>query len=270
MLLYKNWESVKAFGASVWNGIVFGVQTAIAWFSTLLENPFFAAVGVLFAPWLTIPALVVKTVINHWQPIKAFFAEIWGNIFTGAQVVWGLISGVFIPIGNAVVTAWQGVKGFFSSLWGGVLDKGKAVGAWFTGIFNKLGNKIISVWQPVKTFFQSLLKPILKVINFGKKGLGNITSTVSSGWNKAKNIAKSGLNWLTGNSQKSGQAVGQTIAQGVKASTPRVAQATYGMVYAAGQYLPRSDADKGPLSKLTESGRWWRPFSKALKVGGLI
>ena len=53
VLLIKHWDTVKAFGARVWNGIVYGVQTAITWFSNLLNNPFFAAVGVLFAPWIT-------------------------------------------------------------------------------------------------------------------------------------------------------------------------------------------------------------------------
>ena len=36
VLLYKNWESVKAFGASIWNGIVEMVQTVSSYFMKLL------------------------------------------------------------------------------------------------------------------------------------------------------------------------------------------------------------------------------------------
>ena len=38
--------------------------------------PFFVAIGLLFAPWLTIPALIIK----HWEPIKEFFIDLWLNV----------------------------------------------------------------------------------------------------------------------------------------------------------------------------------------------
>lgn len=78
--LVKNWEQVVAFLRNVWRKVVDFVVGTIRklWnkFSELLENPFFVAVGVLFAPWLTIPGLIIK----HWEPIKEFFTNLWNNV----------------------------------------------------------------------------------------------------------------------------------------------------------------------------------------------
>lgn len=79
-LLILNWEKVVAFLKNVWNKVVDFVVGGLKklWnkFSELLDNPFFVAIGVLFAPWLTIPALIIK----HWEPIKEFFTDLWLNV----------------------------------------------------------------------------------------------------------------------------------------------------------------------------------------------
>ena len=151
VLLYKNWETIKAFGVSVWNGFVEGIKYAWNWLQNLLDNPLVAAVGTVFAPFITVPALIVK----HWSGIKEFF--------------------------------------------------------------------------------------------------NNLFSTITAGWGKVK----SWFSWLPGMSKmgkNSGQALSETMAQGVVAGTPKVAQAAYGVAYAADLYFPHSNAKKGPLSRLSESG----------------
>ena len=80
VLLVLNWEKVVTFLKNVWNKVVDFVVGGLKklWnkFSELLDNPFFVAVGVLFAPWITIPALIIK----HWEPIKEFFTDLWLNV----------------------------------------------------------------------------------------------------------------------------------------------------------------------------------------------
>ncbi len=185
VLLYKNWETVRAFAVKVWDGIVFGVKTAISWFSNLLNNPFFAAIGVLWAPWVTIPVLVVKTIMTHWQPIKAFFASLWQGITAAASAVGNYLMNIFAPIGNAIITIWQPVQAFFVGLWSGLLSVLHTVGDWFSGIFTNLASLVISVWKPVKEFFETLFAPVSKGINMltgawqwlvggGKKAPGSV------------------------------------------------------------------------------------------------
>ncbi|KKL55627.1 hypothetical protein LCGC14_2253530, partial [marine sediment metagenome] len=80
VLLVLNWEKVVTFLRNVWNKVVNFVVGGLKklWnkFSELLDNPFFVAIGLLFAPWLTIPALIIK----HWEPIKEFFTNLWLNV----------------------------------------------------------------------------------------------------------------------------------------------------------------------------------------------
>ncbi|MDC7218646.1 MAG: tape measure protein [Spirochaetales bacterium] len=87
VLLVKNWDKVKAAMVRAWDATVNAVmrakdavlgfaKSAWEWFSKLLDNPLIAAAGAIFAPWLTIPALIVK----HWEPLKEFIAGIFEKI----------------------------------------------------------------------------------------------------------------------------------------------------------------------------------------------
>lgn len=65
----SNWENlVKGFKE--------GINKVWNWFSNLLDNPFFAIIGTIFLPFITIPALIIK----HWEPIKKFFTDLYNNI----------------------------------------------------------------------------------------------------------------------------------------------------------------------------------------------
>lgn len=84
ILLIQNWDAVVAAFST-------GARAIWDFLSGLLDNPFLAAAGVLFAPFITIPALIVK----HWEPISDFFVGIWekitGAFGKGIDFVMGLI-----------------------------------------------------------------------------------------------------------------------------------------------------------------------------------
>jgi len=69
VLLVQNWDLV----VSVFKK---GVEKIAGFFSGLLDNPFFAVIGTIFMPFITIPALIIK----HWEPVKAFFSGILDTI----------------------------------------------------------------------------------------------------------------------------------------------------------------------------------------------
>lgn len=74
VLLYKHWDKVTGVFSSLWT-----------WFNKMLDNPFFVGVSALFAPFITIPALIIK----HWEPIKTFF----GGIFDKLSAISSMASG---------------------------------------------------------------------------------------------------------------------------------------------------------------------------------
>ena len=259
VLLIKHWDTVKAFGARVWNGIVYGVQTAIVWLGNLLNNPFFAAVGVLFAPWITIPALVVKIIMAHWEPIKAFFAAVWDGITLGARAAWAFVVGVFSPVGNAVVAAWQPAKAFFIGMWDAVLFTLHSVGAFFNGVFTAIAGRLIAVWQPAKAFFVGMWDAVLLVLRsvggFFSGTFAAIAQGIITAWqpvkaffvslfgpiNKVVSSASSAWKWLVGGNTE-GAGGGQTVPDNVKKfgaggyTGPGGASQVAGVVH-AGEYV---------------------------------
>jgi len=61
VLLYKHWDKVKELFGRVWKAF---------------DNPVVQAAALLFAPFIGIPALIIK----NWEPIKDFFAGIFDKI----------------------------------------------------------------------------------------------------------------------------------------------------------------------------------------------
>lgn len=107
ILVIKNWEFVKKVFWKVVNSIKAGIKKLWNWFSGLLDNPFFTAVGLLFAPWLIIPALIIK----HWDKVKAVFTGIvdkikavggfFKGIFGGKTEITGGITGSEVPLSTS-------------------------------------------------------------------------------------------------------------------------------------------------------------------------
>jgi TP901 family phage tail tape measure protein len=85
----------------LWDSIVSGVILAYDWFMKLIDNPIWAVVLTIFAPWITIPMLIIK----HWDKIKAWFTEFWESqqwwiseivkmlegLWKGAKAVFGVV-----------------------------------------------------------------------------------------------------------------------------------------------------------------------------------
>ena len=97
ILLVQHWDTVVAAFKT-------GVEMIWNFLSGLLDNPFIAAAGVLFLPFLAIPALIVK----HWEPIKGFFTSLWTEITANFMAAWENILSFFVGV-------WSRLNAVFSS-----------------------------------------------------------------------------------------------------------------------------------------------------------
>ena len=111
VLLIEHWDEITT-------AIGKGVRDIWNWFSGLLDNPFFVALGVIFLPFITIPALIIK----HWDKISKLFLDIWNNILAPFGLfIADVFGAAFTTVADVVIIAWQGVADFFQWIWDNVI-----------------------------------------------------------------------------------------------------------------------------------------------------
>ena len=187
VLLYKNWERVKAFFVDVFvkiQGVLAG-----------MSNKVLAAVAV-FVPFIGIPALIIK----NWEVIKAFFVGLWIRIVNFAKWAWdGIVSGA-VAVAN-----------FFSGVWGAVLN-------WFANAWVNISTFFISIWDGIKNVilnFVAWLQPVIDVIIAPFKAIGNAIDGI---FNKFSGSKAGG--WLSDTVNMGKTALAENTAQKDAAAMP--------------------------------------------------
>lgn len=128
VMLIKHWDTVVAVFKT-------GVEMIWGFLSGLLDNPFFAAIGVVFLPFLAIPALIVK----HWEPIKTFFAGLWdwlSQIFVAGI---DFIGNIFQKLPEIVKKELEPLISFFDGIWDRLLRGFKAASDFIGDIAARFG-----------------------------------------------------------------------------------------------------------------------------------
>ncbi|MCB5199019.1 hypothetical protein LGQ03_07185 [Loktanella sp. TSTF-M6] len=130
-------------------GLVSGLSAMGA---VLMANPIFAAIGLI--------AGGAYLIWRNWEPISAFFVNLWGQISSGAAAGWDMIKSIFLNYTAAglIYQHWDGISSWFSARWDEV-RAGVSVG-WSTiaGIFKAQFTPavmIYSVWAGLPDWFNS-------------------------------------------------------------------------------------------------------------------
>ena len=181
----------------------------------------------------------VYLLIKHWDKVSAFFVGLWEKIKGAFSAAWdwikNLIFGtsdwilgavaIFLPIVGVpalIIKHWDAIKEFFSGLW----EKVKGI---FQGFIDWLGGKVEAFIAPFKA----------------------IGDTVGGIFSKVGGFFKG----LTGGAEKSGSALNDAFAGGIQGNAAAPAAAFNSSLQGVGRMMPHSDAQEGPLSQLTSSGR---------------
>ncbi len=206
---------------------------------------------------------VVSITLRAIPSILSFAAANWAALAPVLAVIAGI--GALIAVGVLVVKHWDKIKTFFVNLWEGVKNIFRAAIDWVVGILdNKLVQgalvviapfigiplAIIKNWDAIKNFFAGLWEGIKNVFSAGidwiKGKLANIP--LIGGLFDGKEDG------LFGGRRNPGAAVVDTLAAGMTDALPAAEQAGLTVASRVDDYIPHSDAKKGPLSRLTESG----------------
>lgn len=166
--------------------------------------------------------MVYDWFIKYWPGIKRYFELFWAwtgpYIMAALQIVWSIIKNGFMLIWNIIQDVWNMITGLLQIAWGvisGIFGIGLALLMGdWQGAWDAMLGMLTNVWEGIKKFFY---------------GLGSIF-------------------------YDSGKALILTLADGIKAAIMAPINAVKGVMEKINEYLPHSDAKKGPLSTLTYSG----------------
>ena len=220
----------------------------------------FLAVSLAIVYWDELVALVQaagRAISAAWQATTEYLSSM-GRAFLDLLRSWGVpIDGIFSWIGGAWDAVVEYVVSRAQAIWSWMQgpDDGQSVFAWvmeaFVAVLGELGaafaNFVILLSEPIVGIFdwvgdqlaaallaawEKVPAPIRAFLGRGVQVAGEVVADLSG-------VASS---------------VGSTVAEGVEHGVGMARSAAESLAGAIDEYLPHSDAERGPLSDLTASG----------------
>lgn len=268
------WGKIKTFASNAKEKVVAAWDKTKGFFSNLWEN----IKGKAASAWAGVKSFASNArdkVASAWGATKTFFSNLWGSIKEKAASTWDNVKSFASNAKEKVTSAWEGAKGFFSGLWDNI--KGKAVSAWANLSARAPGftSAIETVWGGLKGFYGGLWEGIKgTATNFWNILTGQSELSLSAftePWNKlgefftgiwdgVKGVFSTAWDWVKKPFEKIGEWLGikkddpLEVTASAVASSDALTSAVAGQMQAASEYIPHSDAKRGPMSRLTAAG----------------
>ncbi|WP_432786939.1 Chromosome partition protein Smc [Oligella sp. MSHR50489EDL] len=258
-LVIQHWDGIKAYMANLWQGVGTATQTSFDWIKNIIS----AAIDGITYLFLNFTPLGL--VIQHWDGIKAYMANLWQGVGTATQtsfdwiknIISAAIDGItylflnFTPLG-LVIQHWDGIKAYMANLWQGVGTATQTSFNWIKNIISAAIEKIkyifwnfhplgifIKHFDEIKTFLINLPSQFLEHGKNIAKGLANgIKSGIGSAVNAVKDMASSVVERTTNLFKmrspsrlfaEFGQFLPEGLAIGIKRSTAIASKAAAAM-----------------------------------------
>lgn len=212
VLLYKNWDTIKAKCSEVWNSIVEVTQPAVnfikdivssAWsfISTTTSTIWDSIKGIIQSVWELIKSIInlgtasVKLVITTgWNAIKTVTTTVWNAIKSVIQTVWNAIKPIVTAGANAVktvvTTVFNAVKSFVNTIWNSI--KTVIQTAW-----NGIKSVVSTGANLVKSTISSVFSTLTNIMTAPFKAAQSVISGILGGITSAINKVTSGIKKVT-------------------------------------------------------------------------
>ena len=206
VLLYQNWDTVKAKCTEVWNSIketVTTVWNAIKTSTTEVWNNITSALSKAWDSIKTVtkPAVdFVKDIVSSaWNFISTTTSTIWNSIKGILQSVWDLIKSLIdlkvTAVKLVITTAWDAIKSVTTTVWNAIksviqavwsaispiVTAGvNAVKSTVTNVFNAVKSVVTTVWNGIKSAISTAWNGIKSVVSTGANAIRSVVSSVFS------------------------------------------------------------------------------------------
>lgn len=149
VLLYQNWDTIKAYATQVWGEIRDFIKPAVDEVASFISETF----GDLAAWWKTIWPDLQKAFTNIWDFIVAY-------IKPQLEIIKAVFEATWPYVKNIVVAAWEAIKSVISAS----LDIIKGLIEVFVGVFTGDWNR---AWEGIKTIVSGAWQAVHSIINSG-------------------------------------------------------------------------------------------------------
>lgn len=214
VLLYKNWDTIKACAMTVFPAIWETIKGAFAgvldFFAGIWEGikQVFSVVADFFISVFTVAWNLVKAYIMLWV---AVFKFVWDGIKLVFSVVKDVLLGFFTIAWNAIKayiglwvavfqTIWNGIAkvfsvcksvltGFFSSAWEAIKKVFSGVGKFFDGIWTTIKNTFTSIGSVIGNAIGGAFKLVVNsIINFAENTINGFIRAINGALNMINKI----------------------------------------------------------------------------------
>lgn len=279
VLLYNNWDTIKAKASELWSSIVLTFENIKTSISNAWENVKTATL----TAWENLRTTIsngLDNIKNFLEPAlnfyKTIFQNTWDiikNIVLGAVlIVLDIVTGNFTKLKSDIENIWNNIKTALTNIWNAI--KEVAIGAWtklkesVINLCNNIKETVINIWNGILTWFSELPG---KLYNYGssmftsmKEGIsstiGNVKTSIESGINSALTFLAS----LPSKAWTYGADFVDGIVRGIKSAMGKVEDAVSGLAAKIRSYLHFSVPDEGPL---TDYESWMPDFMSGLAEG---
>ena len=210
VLLYQNWDTVKAKATEVWNAVKDTISNV--WegiknvFSTVL-SAIQTAIQMYFDMYKTIIVTIItaiKTVVTTgWNGIKAVFTTVLNAIKSVVSNAFNGIKSTITTILNAarsvVSNVWNGIKSVVSNVCSGisstVSNKFNSIKSTISNIMNSAKSIMSNIWNGIKSTVSNVCGGITSIVS---NKFNAVKNTISNVMNSAKNVVSNGISKIKG------------------------------------------------------------------------
>lgn len=188
VLLYKNWDTIKAKAIEIWGKIKEFISNAVTAMKTVITNVW-NAIASFFS---SVMNAIKTTILTVWNAIKSTVQTVMNAIKSTVSSIWNSIKSTVTSVINAI-------KSVVSSVF-------NAIKSTISSILNSIKSKFSSIWNGIKSTVSSVINGVKSVISSGLNAakstvsnvLGAIKSKFSSIMEGAKNIVSGAINKIKG------------------------------------------------------------------------
>jgi phage-related protein len=199
------WNTITAFIGPIWTAIYETIYTTLTTIWTYIQTTFEAIKSIFANAWEIIKVifatvllviyglvtgnfdLIKQAISNAWDIISAKTNEIWTTIST-------FLSGIWESIKSAVSSAWESIKSAISTALevtkNTIQNIWNSIVSFLTGTLENIKNGITNSWETIKSSISTAVENIKNTVT---NGWNNLVSTITNAGPRIVSAVRSGF-----------------------------------------------------------------------------